>query len=367
MSFLTVFLASGTTTARHRLGNVFKDLARLQPPPGAKVINLLGNVSDLDDHDSDSDSDEDSVDGWLPDPEYHSSADEWEEDPWSADPEFMPTDTEDIDSDDDSDNDIPAPPSPFPDGSRRPSDIALAERALKGEYLRVFRDTYKCECRCRQPCGRKFSVADSFEVLDDMWGDYPSTNLRRERMFEILRDAWDKRSQCFRFTIRGQEVCELTFRMCLGIGPQTSMWKKLKKLVKAGGDLTERAAPMKQDVYTKKYDRMRRWITTFAEESCDRLPINDKGGLVQFVIPFMTVSEFFSEYTAESDCNTGSAKTFCRAFNNLPHIRTMRCKGSFSTCAICDAASKLLSNVKRERKLSPLEKQVSKHYFITHF
>jgi hypothetical protein len=111
--------------------------------------------------------------------------------------------------------------------------------------------------------------------------------------------------------------------------------EEAKRLVKNGGDLTERAAPLKIHVNTKKIDRMTRWITNFADESCDRLPINDKGGLVQFVIPFLTVSEFFGEYEADSEENVGCAKTFSRAFNDMPHIRTMRCKGNFSTCAIC--------------------------------
>jgi hypothetical protein len=107
----------------------------------------------------------------------------------------------------------------------------------------------------------------------------------------------------------------------------------------------------------EQIDRMTRWITNFAK-SCDRLPINDEGGPVQFVIPFLTVSEFFGAYQADSEENVGCARTFSRAFNDMPHIRTMRCKGNFSTGAFCDTASKRLANVTRERRLSALEKQV---------
>lgn len=308
----------------------------------------------------DCDSDSDSLDGWVPLPEYDSSADEWEEtaDPWtmrfdgsSDDDENSSDEDEKVD---DEENQSQSPPPV--DSVRHPSDILLAERALSGSYFSSLRSKYKC--RCRHNCAQKMSVADCFELLDDLWGDFPSTNLRRERMYEILRNSWNKRSNKFYFDINGRDVCEMTYRMCLGIGPQSTMWKKLKRLVREGGDLLERAAPMKQNANTKKFDRMVRWIKNFAEESCDRLPINDKSGMVQFVIPFLTVSEFFGEFKAEDEENVGCRKTFSRAFNSMPHVRTMRCKGNFSTCAICDAATKLLANVKREKRLSSLEKQV---------
>lgn len=316
----------------------------------ARVVNLLD-----DGFTTGSDSDDD-LGGWVPAPEYDGGWDDFS-DPWGFDSNDEPSDAEDDEEESEVSSDVPQA-----DGVRHPSDIVLAERALSGNYFTVLRDSYTC--RCRQNCGNKITVSQCFELLDDMWGDYPTTNLRRERMFQLLRTSWDIFSKRFRFIVSGNEVCEKTFRMCVGIGPQSTMWKRLKTLVKDGGDLTEREAPRKQNVNTKKIDRMTRWITNFADESCDRLPINDKGGLVQFVIPFLSVSEFFGEYQADSEENVGGAKTFSRAFNDLPHIRTMRCKGNFSTCAICDAASKLLANVKRERRLSALEKQVISNIYV---
>ncbi len=39
-----------------------------------------------------------------------------------------------------------------------------------------------------------------------------------------------------------------------------------------------------------------------------------------------------------------SLRTFRKAFNELKNIRTMRCKGNFSTCDICTVAAELLRN-----------------------
>jgi hypothetical protein len=332
------------------------------------ILSATRNVVDLV-ADGDIDSDSDSLDGWIPLPEYDSSADEWEEtlDPWVMRYDGSPVDdvedTEEDEEEGDEDNQPQAPSPMDGDGTRRPSDVLLAQRALSGGYFTSLRSKYKC--RCRYNCAQKLSVAVCFDLLDDLWGDFPSTNLRRSRMYDILTDSWDKRAQQFKFYINKHDVCEMTYRMCLGIGPQSTMWKKLKRLVREGGDLSERAAPMKQNVNTQKYDRMVRWIKNFSDESCDRLPINDKGGMVQFVIPFLTVSEFFGEYKADAEENVGCRKTFSRAFNSMPHIRTMRCKGNFSTCAICDAASKLLANVKRVKRLTSLEKQVQTLCYCT--
>jgi hypothetical protein len=165
---------------------------------------------------------DDDLDGWVPLPEYDMGWDDLD-DPWNIDPNEEPNEEDEEEEGFEGPSDIPQA-----GGVRHPSDILLAERALSGNYFTLLRNSYKCQCP--KNCGEKISVSQCFELLNDMWGDYPTTNLRRERIFETLRTGWDKFSKRFRFLIDGNEVCERTFRMCIGIGPQSSMWKKQRGL-----------------------------------------------------------------------------------------------------------------------------------------
>lgn len=142
------------------------------------------------------------------------------------------------------------------------------------------------------------------------------------------------------------------------------MWKTQKKLVSQGGVLLPRQPARKQDSRSHVFDEMRRWIMNFAEKSCDRLPVNDLNDSILYIVPFLTVTEFALEYFASNPDAEGSGKTFERAFKACPNIRRMRGKGNFSTCGICDHATKLLANTHGGKRLTALEKEVNTQFHV---
>jgi hypothetical protein len=233
-------------------------------------------------------------------------------------------------------------------------DIRLAKRALDCRSLVKLGLSFRCGCR--RNCMGKFNMASAFDMIYDLWHDYPCESLRRDRLHALLKYAWKGNKFCF--TVDDSEVCEPTYRACLGLGYQMTMWKNLKKLVSLGGDRMPRQPARKQDSRSTVFDAMRRWIMNFAEKSCDRMPVNDINDAILYVVPFMKVTEFAAEYFADVPDATGSTDTFKRAFRACRGIRTMRCKGNFSTCGICDHASKLLANTHGGKRLTNLEKEV---------
>lgn len=242
--------------------------------------------------------------------------------------------------------------------SQKKDRIRLARQALSWtsylQYGRYFR------CRCRISCSDKISLGAAYNLLYDMWFDQPREKVRRERLHACMKEAWRTDLQMYRFKIDGKHVCEATFRAAMGFSYQTSMWKKQKLFVAAGGVLRQREVTYKKDSYTTKFDAMKRWIRHYTEKTCDRLPVNALNDGVLFVVPFLTAKEFAVEYFAANKHATGSTKTFERAFKSCDHVRTMRCKGNFSTCGICTMATKMLSNVHRRQRLSDFEKEVSR-------
>ena len=190
-----------------------------------------------------------------------------------------------------------------------------------------------------------------------MWGNYPSRRERKQKFFDALKEAYNKKEDKFAFYVETAYICEATFRRCLGLTEQSSAWKSAKGLVRSGGDITDRLPPRKADSYTSKIDYMRRWIMNFAASSCERAPINDHLDDILYVLPFMNVTDFAREFLHEHP-GFGSKSTFIRAHGRCPNIRFMRCKGSMPTCGICDSIAQLLSNTKFKHKLSPLEKEI---------
>lgn len=241
--------------------------------------------------------------------------------------------------------------------SQKKDRIRLARQALSWtsylQYGRYFR------CRCRISCSDRIPLGAAYNLLYDFWFDQPREKVRRERLHTIMKEAWNSHSQKYRFKIDGKHVCEATFRAAMGFSYQTSMWKRQKHFVAAGGFLRPREVTYRKDSYTKKFDAMKRWIRHYTAKTCDRLPVNDLNDGVLYVVPFLTAKEFAVEYFASNKRATGSKKTFERAFKSCDHVRTMRCKGNFSTCGICIMATKMLSNVHRKRRLSDFEKEVS--------
>jgi hypothetical protein len=242
------------------------------------------------------------------------------------------------------------------DSPSRQNDRNFAEKSMA--WKSFFNNGRYFKCACRRNCTQRFSMGSAYDLLYDMWHDTPRAWQRRARMHEHLRKAWDSHKKVFVFKIDGMKICEMAYRAVLGLSYQTTMWKGQKTLVSCGGDLGTREPARKRDSYRKKFDAMRRWIQRFAEKSCDRLPVNRCDDGILYVVPFMTVPQFAAEYfLSDKNCG-GSEKTFRRAFKSCEHIRTMRCKGNFSTCGICDIASKMLANVHGKKRLSELQKEV---------
>lgn len=67
---------------------------------------------------------------------------------------------------------------------------------------------------------------------------------------------------------------------------------------------------------------------------------------------------------AEKEKPTCDLRTFERAFAALPYIRTMRCKGNHTSCALCTAAADLLTN--RSKKYSSSQKDAVRYYRRKH-
>jgi hypothetical protein len=189
-------------------------------------------------------------------------------------------------------------------GEAGKNDIRIAQQALQWTSYFQYGRYYRCGCR-RSSCSKNVNMSSAYDLLHDMWCDYPSETQRRERMNVHLNRAWDCNAKEFRFKIDGVKVCESTFRAAIGLSYQTTMWKAQKKLVAAGGILLSRDACRKKDSFSKKFDTMRRWIQKFAERSCDRMPINDINDGILFVVPFLKVAEFAREYFLSQPGATG--------------------------------------------------------------
>jgi hypothetical protein len=275
------------------------------------------------------------------------------------------TESSDSESDSDPDSDDPVAAARYcgmcetqdedDEDGRCEDDTRYAQKCMSTNALIHLGRNFVCQCR--KNCISKISAAAVGMVNYNMWFNYPTRSERKQKMFDILRDAYCPDTKKFKFWVDTAYICEATYRRCLGMTEQSTMWKTIKKIVKAGGTLSERLPALKKDRYTTKIDYMRRWIRNFASSSCERAPINDHLDEVLYVLPFVTVTEFAREFLYEHP-HFGSERTFTRASKQCPNVRFMRCKGSMPTCGICDSIAQLLANTQFKHKLTALEKEV---------
>ena len=83
----------------------------------------------------------------------------------------------------------------------------------------------------------------------------------------------------------------------------------------------------------------------------ETIPHKDVKQKDAIVVPYFSVAEFYTfKYCIDMEINGEdpvSKSTFTEAFNQIPEVRTLRCKGSFNTCSICNVADDLCKDSAR--------------------
>jgi len=83
----------------------------------------------------------------------------------------------------------------------------------------------------------------------------------------------------------------------------------------------------------------------------ETVPHKDVSQKDAVVVPYFSVQEFYTfKYCLdmeESGDDPVSKSTFADAFSQIPEVRTLRCKGSFNTCSICNVADELSNDSTR--------------------
>ena len=103
------------------------------------------------------------------------------------------------------------------------SDQAMWDFAMKDpNILQEFLKNCKCNCdgAIQGRCCRHVSCDEVGSLREFFWGNdpksVPTRELRRKRMIEILRNAYNNCSKCFIFTVGKRAVCELGYLRLIG-------------------------------------------------------------------------------------------------------------------------------------------------------
>ena len=121
--------------------------------------------------------------------------------------------------------------------------------------------------------------------------------------------------------------------------PETVAWKNATE--KAKSYIRGVAMNCKND-----YDNL-----SNAASISDTVPHGDKGMQDRYIIPYNSVQEFYRQKYCPDMIQIGeeccSHTTFVTAFKEIGNISTLRQKGSFNTCGICNNADDLIKDDKR--------------------
>ena len=233
------------------------------------------------------------------------------------------------------------------------TDTELAEKAMS-DHSYAFFSKFKCPCGCRSCCKDEVSTGALRTLKNKVFMDQPSEDLRRERYYAALKEAWNRipGSNTFVFYIGTTRVCERTYRVALGMHKDPSrMWKIVRTCVRMGYDpciaVKQKRVPT-DGTKSRVKDHIIGWIMHFARKRCDQLPVNDLCDDILYVVPFISTTDFAREFFQENPDIKCSTMTFRRAFLACTTVRLMRCKGNFSKCAVCQTAADMLANTNKK-------------------
>ena len=264
-------------------------------------------------------------------------------------------------------------------------------------------DAGALSCKCATSnCMQKMTIGQAKHTQDLFWGNdkkiFPSTNKRRNKITNLLKEAYDPIKSTFSFRVydplseKYDLICEHAMvTLLFGATEGTTVcnlttaprgWREIKHKIKTG---SSKDIDIKDVVYDsshwarekalrkrRKREYCEQYITSYCNNNCEA-SVLETG--VKF-LPFRSLNAFYSDYLLSLVLSEGdryksklaSLRTFQRAFadiqsvllKNHENIRFMRSKGSFNTCEVCTTAADLLTTRRFSRVIRDLIGQYRK-------
>jgi hypothetical protein len=206
------------------------------------------------------------------------------------------------------------------------TDSSMKEYALANPVQYFPENLCLCHLQDGKTCLGGLSSDQIVQLKTDFWGpreESLSAAARGERIFARLRAAHVSKSK-FHFRIEGLTVCERGYLFALGfqckvflfhflsddlrlirfiaIGNKTSQWKNAKAQIAAGRGFEEKISRARFSKSNMKA-HAQRFINTFAETCCDKLPTTNQAGECKICVPYTTESDFYEEYCHSINCD----------------------------------------------------------------